>query len=159
MTRSALVVAALCSMVLLSACQPKPEPIRFGEEVCAYCRMGISDPRFGAELLTRQGRVYKFDALECMVEFERSGALSAERIHSRWVVDFGQPGELIPVEEAEFVHAPNVHSPMGLNVYAVARGRYDADSLLPRGQRVSWEEVVQLVQRLWQSGPPRGSAP
>ncbi|MEN3027175.1 MAG: hypothetical protein ABDH31_05650 [Chlorobiota bacterium] len=154
MSKQRVVVSILA---LLAACQPRPEPIRFGEDVCVYCQMGISDPRFGAELLTQQGRAYKFDALECMVEFERSGQVPTERIHSRWVVDFGQPGELIALESAEFVFTPAVHSPMGLNVYAVLRGRYEADSLLPRGRKISWQEVVELVQTQWRQGPLQGS--
>ncbi len=150
-------IAALVAAGLLLSCQPKPEPIRFGEERCAYCQMGISDPRFGAELLTRQGRTYKFDAIECMVEFERAGALPARRIHSRWVIDFSTPGELIRVEDAEFVFTPEIRSPMGLHVYAVLRGRYSTDTLLPRGQQLTWAEVVELVRTQWREGPPRGA--
>ncbi len=143
--------------VLLLGCQPQPRPIHFGEELCAYCQMGISDPRFGAEIVTRQGRVFVFDALECMVEFERAGSIPTEQIHSRWVIDFSQPGKLIAVEAAEFVFTPQIHSPMGLNVYALPQGRYEHDTVLPRGRKLTWQEVVELVRAQWREGPPRGS--
>lgn len=156
--KQALLTIALSSAAgLLFSCQPKPEPLRFGEEICAYCQMGISDPRFGAELVTRRGRVAKFDALECMVEFERSGSIPAEQIHSRWVVDFSAPGQLIRVEDAEFVFTPELRSPMGLTVYAVSRGRYDSESALPRGRKLSWAEVQELIQAQWQGRPPLGA--
>ncbi len=144
-------------LLLIAGCQPKPRPIRFGEEVCAYCQMGISDPRFGAELVTQQGKIFVFDALECMVGFEHAELIPVERIHSRWVIDFSQPGELIAAESAEFVFTVEVHSPMGLNVYAVPRGRYVQDPELPRGRVLTWQEVVELVRTQWREGPPRGS--
>jgi copper chaperone NosL len=107
--------------------------------------MGIADPRYGAEIVTRTGRVYKFDALECMIAFEDAGEVDSAQVHSRWVVDFAQPGQLIRLEEAEFVFAPEVPSPMGLNVYAVKRSA--SREGLPPGQPVSWAQVVQMARR------------
>lgn len=146
-------LAVACSALL--ACQPAPEPIHFGEDICASCRMTISDPRFGAELVTRKGRVYKFDDLACLFTFEHSGVISAADIHSRWVIDFAQPGELRRVEECVFVYAPDLHSPMGLNVYATAQGHSDSD--LPQGEKFSWTELLEWL-RTQQRGSPDTSA-
>lgn len=32
--------------------------------------MTISDGRFGAELITKKGRVYKFDDLRCLINYK-----------------------------------------------------------------------------------------
>ncbi len=55
--------------LLISSCGSKPEPINYGHDECEFCRMQISDNRYGAELVTDKGKVYKFDSIECLIEF------------------------------------------------------------------------------------------
>ncbi len=57
-------------LFLIAGCSTEPEPIRFGEDKCAYCQMMIAEPNYGAELVTEKGRVYKFDAVECLVNYQ-----------------------------------------------------------------------------------------
>jgi len=54
---------------LLTACSHEPDPIRYGKDACAHCKMTIMDKRFSAELITAKGKVFKFDAAECMAGF------------------------------------------------------------------------------------------
>ena len=56
----------LGSMFLLY-CSPTVEPITFGDDQCTFCKMSIVDKRYGAEVLTTKGKVFKYDALECMI--------------------------------------------------------------------------------------------
>jgi copper chaperone NosL len=59
---------AFIAFFILLGCQPTgPDPIAFGKDQCHYCRMTIAEPNYGAELITEKGRVYKYDAAECMV--------------------------------------------------------------------------------------------
>ncbi|MGB5288980.1 MAG: hypothetical protein WBN42_10875, partial [Ignavibacteriaceae bacterium] len=51
-------------LFLLASCGSKPEPINYGKDECEFCRMQISDNRYGAELVTDKGKVYKFDSIE-----------------------------------------------------------------------------------------------
>ena len=44
-------------------------PLAYGEENCTECWMTLEDDRYGAELLTRTGRAYPFDSIECLVAF------------------------------------------------------------------------------------------
>lgn len=46
----------------------KPVDI-FPEDMCAFCRMAVSDQRFASEILTEGGEVFKFDDLGCFDEF------------------------------------------------------------------------------------------
>lgn len=105
-------------VLLLSSCSIEPQAINFGEEDCDFCKMTISDNRYGAEALTQKGRVYKFDDLHCMKAFLKDETVESSNIHSLWVVNFEDAGKLINVEESFFLHNEILKSPMGSNIAA-----------------------------------------
>lgn len=125
----------LAGVVLLAGCGVKPEPIVFGEDHCTYCRMSIADPKFGAELVTDKGRVYKFDALECMVPYlqENSDTQYAHIL----AIAFDEPGELKPVQNLKFAISEEFNSPMGGNVAALSQ----AAPLEEGMESLGWQEV------------------
>src|SRR5690606_41785263 len=47
--------------------------IVIGEDLCVFCEMLISDPRYPAQLVTKTGKAYKFDSIECMIAFVLEG--------------------------------------------------------------------------------------
>ena len=111
---------ALSALVLFAACGPaKPEPIAYDADQCGYCRMQISDRRFGAELLTRHGRAVNFDSIDCLLSFYKQAA-SANDVGSVWVSDFRHPGTLIDATSASFVELGAERAPMGRGWAAVA---------------------------------------
>ena len=113
-------VTTLSAFALVAACGPaKPEPIGYDADQCAYCRMQISDRRFGAELLTRHGRSIKFDSIECLLAFYKQAA-SAGDASTVWVSDFQHPGTLIDATHAVFVDLGVGRAPMGRGWAAVA---------------------------------------
>jgi copper chaperone NosL len=110
----------LSMFALVSACSSgRPDAIVYDADQCAYCRMEISDPRFGAELVTRRGRTVKFDSIECLLTFYKQAA-SANDVSSVWVSDFRHPGTLIIVASANFVDIGVGRAPMGRGWAAVA---------------------------------------
>jgi copper chaperone NosL len=112
--------AALSAFAVLAACGPaKPDPIGYDADQCAYCRMQISDPRFGAEVVTRHGRSVKFDSIECMHAFYVQ-AVAANDVGTVWVSDFRHPGTLIDATHATFVDLGPGRAPMGRGWAAVA---------------------------------------
>jgi copper chaperone NosL len=109
----------LAAFAVLTACATnKPEPIVYNSDACGYCRMQISDPRFGAELITRHGRSVKFDSIECLVSFYKQAA-AANDVGSVWVSDFQKPGTLIDATHARFVDLGAGRAPMGRGWAAV----------------------------------------
>lgn len=93
-TRHAVTVAAFVLAGSAVACGPaKPDPIAYDADACAYCRMQISDPRFGAALITVEGRTLKFDSIECLLAYYRQAA-AAHDVASVWVSNARHPGEL-----------------------------------------------------------------
>ena len=50
--------------------------------------MGIVDPKYGGEVVTKKSKVYKFDDLVCMVRFLQSGTLKETEIAQKVILNF-----------------------------------------------------------------------
>ena len=143
----ALRASTLMLLWLLAACARGPRPIAYGSDACGYCRMVISDQRYGAELMTAKGKVYTFDSIECLASYslQRRPTGSAD---SAWVTDFEHPGTLVPAAAAWYLRAPGPSSPMGKGLTAFAP---DADTAALRrsfgGEPMRWTDVLALVER------------
>lgn len=135
-------------LFLLLGCRPAPAPIDFGEDEGAYCRMIITDPRYGAELVTAKGKVYKFDAVECMVNYLREAPEGVEYAY-QLAVAADTPGELHPVDDLTFLRSAAMPSPMGADLTAF-RTREAAKAALEAhgGELLRWQEVVAYVPQM-----------
>lgn len=111
-------LVAIILAVAATACRVEPEPIMYGTDNCHVCKMTMMDKRFGAEVVTAKGKIYKFDDVNCMMEFLQSGYLEDREVKYRLVADFAQPGTLISADEAYYVKSPEVRSPMASQVAA-----------------------------------------
>src|SRR5690554_2759301 len=120
-------------------CKVKPEPIVFKEDHCSYCKMSIADPKFGAELVTDKGKIYKFDAMECLVPYMEENPAEYAFVMG---IALDQPGELISVDSLHFVVSEQINSPMGGNI-----GGFLTE--FPTGEKLmSWDELrVHLVTK------------
>ncbi len=127
-------IGTLC-VFLLVGCGVKPEPIAFGEDHCTYCRMTIADPKFGAELVSDKGRIFKFDALECMVPYlqENNDTEYAYIL----AIAYDEPGELKSVSDLTFAFSENFNSPMGGNVAGLSQAAALEEGLEPLG----WQDI------------------
>lgn len=82
--------------------------------------MNISDVRYGAELITQKGKVYKFDDMYCMKVFLQDEIVTKNQVHSLWLVDFEATEQLIPAEKSYLLYNSELKSPMGSNTAAFA---------------------------------------
>ena len=140
------VAGAIGLGTVLSACSPEPRPIMYGEDQCAFCRMTILDERYGAELVNHNGKVYRFDSVECLAGFVNSGETAADHVHSLWVADFTHPGTLVEVTDAVILRSENINSPMGMNLAAFGPLlTHDKVVNAFGGETLAWEEVRKLV--------------
>lgn len=101
----------LLFVLTLGSCSMEKQPIVYGEDNCDFCKMTIVDQIHGAEIVTDKGKVYKFDALECMLNFESE--MSKEKVGQFYTNHFLSPGKLIRAESASFLISENIPSPMG----------------------------------------------
>lgn len=133
----------------LAACTAAaPRPIAYGHDECAYCRMVVSDARFGAALITSKGRTVVFDSVECLASWYDLGRDERGRDGARslWVSDYNHPGKLLDAKRARYVRVAGPASPMGKGLIAIAS---DADArLVPgAGETSGWDVVVAMVRR------------
>jgi copper chaperone NosL len=131
--------------LIMISCSPKPEPINYGQDICELCKMNITDNKFAAEIVTKKGKVHKFDSIECLFIFKNVEIEIAE-IHSEWVNDFANPGELINLKNAFFLHSDVFRSPMGLNVLSFSsKEKRDEIKNQHGGKELTYDEVFKLA--------------
>lgn len=131
------------------SCSPSPEPIRYGSDECTVCKMIISDQRFGAEIVSTTGKVYKFDSIECMVNHLLRQRQQDGTVALTLVVNFFSPGTLMDAHNAHYLRSENLPSPMGADLSA-----YSSEAEVQRarsqygGSVLSWEEVERYIASL-----------
>jgi copper chaperone NosL len=111
-----IVLAALIG--LSSACTVEPEAIRYGTDNCHACKMTLMDKRFGAEVVTTKGKIFKFDDVNCLMGYMSSPEVAQRDLKYTLVTDFSQPEKLIDATIAFYVKSPEIKSPMASQVAA-----------------------------------------
>ncbi len=123
----------MISGFLIVSCSTRPQPISYGEDLCSYCRMSIVDARYGAELVTDKGKVYKFDALECLINHQQD---NPEEVYAHVLVtDVTEPGQLTDARACTYLISPNIPSPMGANLSSFG-SRATAESWLAQHEGI-----------------------
>jgi len=139
-------LAALLILTSLCACKVEPEPIRFGKDNCHQCKMTLTDRRFGAEVVTKKGKVYKLDDLNCLVSFLNSGEVPPENIALTLAVDFKKTGQFVEVQKAYFLENDIIKSPMRADVASFSE-QQDLEMFkteIGGGKVLDWEGVKVL---------------
>lgn len=110
-------IAAVLLISLLS-CTAEPEPLQYGQDACHTCKMTLMDKKFGAELVSKKGKVFKFDDVNCMLQFYHSGEVDPQEFAYRLVTDFSKPATLIEANDAFYLKSPQIKSPMASQIAA-----------------------------------------
>lgn len=142
MKSSTSILIAMITLLLIS-CSKEPKPIEFGIDNCAHCMMKISDDRYGAELVTQKGRIYKFDDMYCMKAFIKNETVASDQIYSLWLVDFDKTKELIPAQNSFLLYNPELKSPMGSNTAAFNNEETREEQYkIHSGKLLLWEDYL-----------------
>lgn len=111
----------ITTVVLLAAsCSMGPQPIHYGEDNCVLCEMTIMDKRYGTEIVTKKGKVFKFDSVECLVDYLKKNEADSAEFRHVLITPFNQPGKLADARQSYVLHSKNLPSPMGLYLTAFA---------------------------------------
>ncbi|MCA9276992.1 MAG: nitrous oxide reductase accessory protein NosL [Phycisphaerales bacterium] len=103
-----------------------PPVIRLGDTACTECGMIVSDDRFGTATVINGDRGQEtliFDDFSCQMKFEAKHP--DLQIVTRWSRDYGTL-EWLHTQNAWFVHASELHTPMASNM-AAFKARSDAE--------------------------------
>lgn len=119
-----------------------PKPIRYGKDQCVYCKMTISDARFGTQLVTKKGRVHNFDDLSCMVAFVKKGQIKKEDIAAFYVPDYTNENTLLPASELFYLKSEQLKSPMRGDIAAFSKkSDLESTQITHGGEIVRWEDL------------------
>lgn len=136
---------SIISILLVSSCKVEPEQINYGKDGCHFCKMTIVDNQHAAEMVTVKGKVYKYDAIECLIN-DLKKRDSAE-VSLLLVNDYSHPGELISAETATFLISEGVPSPMGAFLSAFSN-LADAEVVKVEsgGEFFNWQAVQKQIK-------------
>lgn len=141
-------IALILTGALLASCGRKePEPIAYGKDSCSECKMTIIDPKFGGEIISKKGKIFKFDDTHCIAKFMERRGIEMNSIHKTLFVNYNKPNEWLEVEKAQFVVSSLFKSPMGGNAAAFS-SKAEAESKsseLPGSKITSWATLYNIL--------------
>ena len=140
----------LCLTLVSCDGDPRPEQLVKGRDLCATCRMPVSDIRFAAQI-TAPGELPRFfDDPGCFAEFIKTGEVKEEGAIA-WVADH-RSGAWVRADRAIYTRVPNLTTPMNHKLVAhESAASRDLDPDVKDGQPVSLQEIFGP------KGPPMGA--
>ena len=128
------------ALLLMGSCNIAPDPIAYGSDTCHFCRMTIVDKQHASEIVTGKGKVFKFDAVECMLNYMKG--LEDPSIAFFLVNGYTGPGELIDATKATYLVSEGIPSPMGEYLTAFKTEIEAIEAQQKHGGEVySWQEM------------------
>jgi copper chaperone NosL len=137
-------VAVLLLPFLFSSCTSGTEAITTGKDNCYFCKMTISDPKFGAELVTKKGKVYKFDDMHCLFAFIKTKAVDDAQVKDIYLVDFAGNHSLVKAADGFFIQGGAIRGPMNGNVIAF-KNKDSMKNTITRfnATEVNWQQLTK----------------
>ncbi|MBT3282170.1 MAG: hypothetical protein HOC22_00950 [Cryomorphaceae bacterium] len=139
---------------LFISCNFSPEPINYGVDECNYCKMIIVDNAHSSEIFTNKGKSYKFDSIECMVNYlhENHDTDYVQKPDKTLILvsNFNSPGSMLNVTNAKFLISEKISSPMGANLSAFTSIK-EILEIDNNAQILDWNTLVENFRNLIQN--------
>ena len=101
------------------------------------------EPHFGAQLITKKGKVYKFDDLHCLVNFYNQGPVKKEDIHKIVSIDYNNEKSFLDVTSSWFVKGNQLKSPMNSNTASFSTQQVAQEKAIQtNGQIIKWDDLL-----------------
>jgi copper chaperone NosL len=132
-------------LFILTGCEVHPVPIEFGKEECSFCKMTIVDRQHAAQLVTKKGKQFKFDAIECMLNSLNQKQNSRDN-QIFLVSDYGK-GKMTNAEDATYLISQAIKSPMGAFLSAFSLKKEALTTKDQHGGEIyTWEEIKKKYE-------------
>jgi len=103
--------------------------------------MAIVDKTHAAQFVTKKGRAYKFDAIECLINDLKEK--DENELAFVLVTDFLNPAKLINAREATYLISQEVKSPMGANLSAFT----SKEKINYKGEIYNWIHIKKQIRK------------
>jgi copper chaperone NosL len=131
--------------IFLASCNSQPEPIVAGKDQCCFCKMMVSDSKFGGEIVTTKSKKYKFDDMHCLLAFIKSKTINESEIKDVYISDFSSDNHpLINVKTAMLLQSDLFKTPMNGDVAGFANEtEMNKIKAAYNAKIVSWQELLK----------------
>lgn len=137
-------VAVMICTLLLQSCHSGPEPIVTGRDNCYFCKMTITDVKYGAEVVTQKGKVYKFDDVHCTLAFLKAKMIEEKEIKDIYLVDFASDHSLVKAGQSFLLQSEDIHGPMNGNVIAFKNeDSLKGTAMQLKGASITWDKLLK----------------
>jgi len=142
--KSEIVSVALLFVLLVASCNNGPQPLVIGKDECHYCKMPIADVKFGGEIITEKGKIYKFDDTGCLIDFMNGGLGENEKVKDAYSVDYAGNQALLHIRAAVFFLSENLRTPMNSGIAAFAsHDEAEAFHATLPGEMLTWDQLLE----------------
>jgi copper chaperone NosL len=128
-----------------------PEPIQYGRDTCASCRMQMTRPGFAGEMRDPSGTLTKYDDIGCLL---RAIVTAHHEVPEAWVEDHAGGG-FVPLLDAHLVRAEGSSTPMGYGIVAFGdEAAARAYAAAHAGTALAFEDVLRDPAMIARGGTP-----
>lgn len=135
----------LAMIIGVYSCKIEPQAINYGKDQCNFCVMNIVSKKHAAQYVTKKGKQFKFDAIECMVN-DILKKNNEKELAFLLVADYQNPGVMLNAQEATYLISKEIKSPMG--AYLSALSTKEKAVLLQQkhtGKIYTWQSLKQKM--------------
>jgi copper chaperone NosL len=137
-------ILLICLLLIATSCGNRSlRPVEIeAADMCAQCKMAISEKQYAAEMADMDGNLMKFDNIDCMVRYAVSHGLK-DKVAAWFVMD-SDGREWLDANQAFLVKSTSIPGPMGSGVLAV-KDSAAAEDLAHRfsGRVLRFEDLVR----------------
>jgi copper chaperone NosL len=128
----------VAAMAIASCAGAEPREFVLHEDSCDFCRMTITDARYGAQLMLSTGKPQLFDSIDCLVGFVQGTPTAAYR--GVWVSD-AAGGGFVAADSATFLRGSAQRGPMGETIAFASIDAAREAQRVHGGTLLQWVEV------------------
>jgi copper chaperone NosL len=142
--KSIFQILLLFSFMGVISCSVEPEAIDYGKDYCHSCKMNIVDKTHASQFVTKKGKQFKFDSIECLIS--ELNTIDSKTLAFIKVANYSNPGEMTDAISATFLISTAIKSPMGMNLSAFKNPK-EAEEFQQKyaGTLFNWENLNQQL--------------